>query len=225
MNVGCVDTFQIWSGKVGNRPPGGCLPINAVNYHATAENAFTDSHRTWVNEEASRSAPPLFKCHSFSQHALKNTIKDYSGNGASRVFRSGNWVQAHEPSRSFGQEGNTRLFNRASEYTFGDIAGGTPLKTGIVIMESGGQMERGEIDADGKFVMGFESKKDGIPKGKTYTVTIVNAVETTGMDNSGMLVDTPLIDPKYSDSKTSGLTFTADGSSKTLDLKVDRYKK
>jgi len=100
----------------------------------------------------------------------------------------------------------------------------SPVKAGIVILENNGKMGRGEIDANGKFVMGFESNKDGIPKGETYKVTIVNALEQTGTDRSGMPIMTPLIDPKYSEPTTSGFTFTSDGKANTLDLKVDRYK-
>ena len=102
---------------------------------------------------------------------------------------------------------------------------GSPVKAGIVILENNNKMGRGEIDANGKFVMGFGSSKDGIPKGETYKVTIVNALEETGTDRSGMPIMTPLIDSKYGNSNTSGLTFTSDGTTKTLDLKVDRYQK
>jgi len=107
--------------------------------------------------------------------------------------------------------------------TFSDD--GSPLKTGVVIMESNGKMGRGEIDANGKFVMGFESDKDGIPKGETYKVTIVNALTETGKDKTGFPIMTSLIDAKYGNQNTSGLTFTSDGKAKTLDLKVDRNTK
>jgi hypothetical protein len=75
---------------------------------------------------------------------------------------------------------------------------------------------------DGKFVMGFDSVKDGIPKGETYKVTIINA-EIEEAAPSGRTVVTRFIDPKYGNANTSGWTFTADGKTKTLDLKVDRY--
>jgi len=101
----------------------------------------------------------------------------------------------------------------------------SPLTTGVVILETNGKMGRGNIDANGKFVMGFESEKDGIPKGETYKVTIVNALIETGRDKSGMPILTPLIDAKYGNASTSGFTFTSDGKTKTLDLKVDRYTK
>ncbi|MCL2120251.1 MAG: hypothetical protein FWH27_17685 [Planctomycetaceae bacterium] len=104
--------------------------------------------------------------------------------------------------------------------TFSDD--GSPLKTGTVVLESNNRCGRGVIDTNGNFVMGFESEKDGIPKGETYKVTIVNALEETGRDKSGMPILTPLINPKYGNPNTSGLTFTADGTTKTLDLKVDR---
>ena len=107
--------------------------------------------------------------------------------------------------------------------TFSDD--GSPLTSGVVILESNGKMGRGEIDASGKFVMGFESDRDGIPKGETYKVTVVNALTETGKDKSGMPVMTSLIDAKYGSQNTSGITFTSDGNTKTLDLKVDRNTK
>lgn len=107
--------------------------------------------------------------------------------------------------------------------TFSDD--GSPVKAGTVILTSEGKSGRGDIADDGKFTIGFESEKDGIPKGGTYKVTIVNALEETGTDRSGMPIMTPLIDPKYSDPNKSGFTFTADGKTKALDLKVDRFKK
>ena len=107
--------------------------------------------------------------------------------------------------------------------TFSDD--GSPLKTGVVVMQSNNQEARGTIEADGSFVMGFASEKDGIPKGETYKVTIVNAMEVTGKDGSGMPIKTSLIDPKYNSPDTSGLTFTSDGKNKTMDLKVDRYQR
>ena len=103
--------------------------------------------------------------------------------------------------------------------TFSDD--GSPLRAGIVIMESNNRMGRGPIK-DGRFVMGFESVKDGIPKGETYKVTIINA-EIEEEHPSGKKIVTRFIDPKYGNPNTSGWTFTADGKTKTMDLKVDRY--
>ena len=71
--------------------------------------------------------------------------------------------------------------------------------------------------------MGFESDRDGIPKGETDKVTIVNTLTETGRDKSGTPIMTPLIDAKYGSPNTSSITFTSDGKTKTLDLKVDRY--
>ena len=107
--------------------------------------------------------------------------------------------------------------------TFSDD--GSPLTTGTVVLESNNRNGHGVIDANGHFEMGFASERDGIPKGETYKVTIVNALDKTERDKSGMPIQTPLINPKYSNPNTSGFTFTADGKTKTLDLKVDRYTK
>ena len=102
---------------------------------------------------------------------------------------------------------------------------GSPLNAGTVIFECDGKSGRGEIGPDGKFQVGFNSDKDGIPKGGTYKVTIVNAQKDEGLNKSGMSIMTPLIDKKYSDPNRSGFTFTADGKTTTMDLKVDRFVK
>ena len=104
-----------------NPPPSDC------NAHPST---FATNGIYAANEEASRNAPTVFKCPSSSQPALKNTIKDYSGNGASRVLSRAadgteTWSDTNQPDRWFGQVGNTGLFNRASGYTLGDIADGT----------------------------------------------------------------------------------------------------
>jgi len=106
--------------------------------------------------------------------------------------------------------------------TFSDD--GSPLTVGVVVMQSEKGDARGTIDANGNFVMGFTSEKDGIPKGVTYKVTIVNAVEEMGRSRSGTPAMGPLIDLKYMDPNTSGFTFTSDGKTKTMDLKVDRFR-
>ena len=107
--------------------------------------------------------------------------------------------------------------------TFSDD--GSPLKAGVVILDCDGKNGRGDIGPDGKFQVGFDAEKNGIPKGGTYKVTIVNALEEDGVGRDGMPIMKPLIDKKYSDPSKSGFTFTADGKTKTLDLKVDRFVK
>ena len=121
---------------------------------------------------------------------------------------------------------------------------GSPLTTGMVCFESNSLLARGELGQDGYYDLGSMNLKDGIPKGE-YRVYISGAQSAddsaltqeaspsssqtpyaSNMPSGSMagIVYTPLIDPKYSEGKTSGLTVTIDGSSKTFDFKVDRYQ-
>ncbi|MDR1960009.1 MAG: hypothetical protein LBQ54_13350 [Planctomycetaceae bacterium] len=110
----------------------------------------------------------------------------------------------------------------SGKVTFTD---GSPLTTGIVcFVAEDGSTGRGEIALDGTYVMGFESEKNGIPKGGTYQVSIINALKEEGTDKTGMPILKPLINRKYDNVKTSGLTFIADGKSKTFDITVEPAK-
>jgi len=119
---------------------------------------------------------------------------------------------------------------------------GSPLTTGMVCFESNTFLARGPIDKDGYYDLGSLALNDGIPKGE-YRVYISGAdsveqvemkqvpgqaayVTSTSMSGTmGGQIFTPLIDPKFTEGKTSGLTVTIDGSSKQFDFKVDRYKR
>jgi hypothetical protein len=114
---------------------------------------------------------------------------------------------------------NQRL---SGKVTFSDD--GSPLTTGMVCFENAenGKLGRGEINANGTYVVGFENDKDGIPKG-TYKVFISNAIKEKGIDKkTGMPINEQLIAPKYSNANISGLTFTADGKTKTFNITVER---
>ncbi|MDR1382359.1 MAG: hypothetical protein LBJ67_00720 [Planctomycetaceae bacterium] len=105
------------------------------------------------------------------------------------------------------------------------FADGSPLTAGLVcFIAEDGSTGRGEINSDGTYIMGFESKKDGIPKGGTYKVLIINAVKEEGHDKTGMPIEVPLINAKHSNAATSGLTFIADGKSRTFDITVEPAK-
>ena len=106
------------------------LPINALGSNATTK-VVTDGYD--INEEASRSAPVSFKCPSSGKPGVPNTTKDYSASGSANLrtnplaaadvtptYQAGALVD-----RRFGVNGTNGLFNRASGYTFGDIADGT----------------------------------------------------------------------------------------------------
>ena len=117
----------------------------------------------------------------------------------------------------------------------------SPLTTGMVCFESNSFLARGPLDPDGCYDLGSLTLNDGIPKGE-YRVYIsgADAVEeatvthvpgqaeyVTSSSVRGAMagqIFTPLIDPKFTRGKTSGLTVTIDGSSKKFDFQVDRYQ-
>ena len=118
---------------------------------------------------------------------------------------------------------------------------GSPLTTGMVCFESDSFLARGGLNQDGCYDLGSLNLKDGIPKGE-YRVYIsgADAVEevemrqvpgqadhVTSANMSGTMggrIFTPLIDPKYREGRTSGITVMIDGSSKKFDFQVDRYQ-
>ncbi|MDR2171484.1 MAG: carboxypeptidase-like regulatory domain-containing protein [Planctomycetaceae bacterium] len=107
--------------------------------------------------------------------------------------------------------------------TFSDD--GSPLSAGAVIFDDGVKQARAAIKPDGSFVMGFEKENNGVPAG-SYNVTISGAVKL--LPNPDDVYPPPsenLIDEKYANPATSGLTINVDGSNNKFDIKVDRPKK
>lgn len=98
---------------------------------------------------------------------------------------------------------------------------GTPLDCGQVCFDNGKHMARGKIDKNGYYTVGSFSEKDGLPPG-SYNIVISGAVRDGGLSASGHQIDIPLIDPKYSSERTSGLIFVADGSKRAFDIQVER---
>ncbi len=104
---------------------------------------------------------------------------------------------------------------------------GAPVPVGAVYFSTPTFEAMGEIKKDGTYIVSSTGHNDGIPKGETYKVSVVGAdiVEnTTSAD--GRIVGskrTPLIDPKYMNKDTSGLTYTADGT-RRFDLSLERAK-
>ena len=113
--------------------------------------------------------------------------------------------------------GNQKL---SGKVTFSD--NDEPLTRGIICFQMGpnSSMSRGTIQSDGTYVVGSLKKNDGLPLG-TYEVFITGAISTNINKNGHETVE-PLIHSKYSDVKTSGLTFTANGKTRTFDIRVDR---
>ena len=115
--------------------------------------------------------------------------------------------------------------------TFEDT--GEPLTMGTIAFVSGNHQARSDIDADGRYILGFQKTGDGLPKGE-YQIYIqavqVEYITGTKLDAYGQpevidRKDIPLIANKYRNPETSGLTFTADGKTKTFDIKVERAEK
>ena len=110
--------------------------------------------------------------------------------------------------------------------TFSDD--GSPVPTGAIFFTTPTFEAMGAIKKDGTYTVSSTGTNDGIPKGQTYAVTITaDEVELTRNADGSVAGEkrTRLIDPKYMNKDTSGLTFTADGKAKKFDIKVDRPQK
>ena len=102
---------------------------------------------------------------------------------------------------------------------------GTPVPRGIVVLSTPTFVAQGSIQPDGTFTIGSTGIDDGLPRG-TYTVTVLGVGEvyyTPGPDGRQNEHRTPLIDLKYEDEATSGLSFIVDGKTRTFDIQVDRF--
>lgn len=93
----------------------------------------------------------------------------------------------------------------------------TPLEAGTVIFQTETFFARGDIGADGKYILSTQKTNDGLPPGK-YQVFVNSAYRYEA--SSG--VETPLITSKFASPETSGLTVDVDASTKTYDFEVDR---
>jgi hypothetical protein len=101
---------------------------------------------------------------------------------------------------------------------------GTPVPRGIVILSTPTFVAQGSIQPDGTYTIGSAGAADGLPRG-TYAVTVLGVSDvhvTADADGRPNEHRTPLIDPRYENEATSGLQFTADGSTRTFDIRVDR---
>lgn len=94
---------------------------------------------------------------------------------------------------------------------------GTPLKTGTVHFESPDSSARGELNADGHYVLESTKSKDGVLPG-TYRVYIMGASES-GYGPGNQWSSKPLIDSKFQSPDTSQLACEVSGKT-TYDIKV-----
>lgn len=80
---------------------------------------------------------------------------------------------------------------------------GTPLTTGTVYFESATTTARGQLNAEGRYVLESSGTKDGIPLGN-YKVYILGATDS-GYDANSQWIAKALIDEKFQSAATSGL--------------------
>jgi len=111
--------------------------------------------------------------------------------------------------------------------TFSDDS--APVTTGFVVFTAIGAdfQSRGTIEEDGTYTLSSTGNNDGIPPGE-YAVSLVGVEKHTQVDTPDGSYTThsePLILPKYTSPKTSGLTFTVDGSTKRYDIQVERLRR
>ena len=98
------------------------------------------------------------------------------------------------------------------------------MTCGAVFFETPTFVAQGDIQSDGKYVVGSTGLKDGLPKGD-YRVSIRGADEITFIPGAGgtqVERRKALVDSKYQSPDSSGLTFTVDGKTKKFDIQVDR---
>ena len=103
---------------------------------------------------------------------------------------------------------------------------GTPLDVGKVCFSDGNLTVYGTINEKGEYKMGVNTDGEGIPPG-SYVVSIVNATKPDSRymikseDDGDYPLDVTVIDLKFSNGKTSGLTCEVKGSP-TYDIKVEK---
>lgn len=96
-----------------------------------------------------------------------------------------------------------------------------PLETGVVGFVNGNFFAKGYVKKDGTYTIGSTSEADGLPPGVYHVYLSSSSRSETAPD--GSTKDIPLVDSKYTDYRTSGLTVEVTAKTKTFDFKVDRY--
>ena len=101
---------------------------------------------------------------------------------------------------------------------------GTPLTVGEVVFQTESRMTSGRIQSDGTYKLSGATESDGVPLG-FYGVRIVGAYGSSntpsGADPSDAPMPIPLIDEKFEDTATSGLTCEVKGAT-TFDITVTK---
>ena len=99
---------------------------------------------------------------------------------------------------------------------------GSPVPVGTVGFETDTYHARGDLKPDGTFVVGSLKTNDGLPPG-SYRVYISGAQKSIGTDANGEEIYESLIDEKFTNSRTSGITIDIKTSTKNFEVVVDRY--
>lgn len=115
-----------------------------------------------------------------------------------------------------GCSGNIPMSGRV---TYSD--NGEPVPRGTVVFANATQQARGDLDENGRYVLGFVKENDGLPKG-TYQVYIAGTTYYEGTEEDPYQKQFVLVAPKFTDPATSGLTIVVDGSTKKFDIVVER---
>lgn len=116
-------------------------------------------------------------------------------------------------------DGNVSFSGRV---TFSDD--GSPLTTGTVCFLSEGSLARGRLKPDGTYSLGTAKVDVGLPPG-TYQVYVSGSYEPLP-DPPPLNVThgTPLIDQKFMEPATSGLSVKVTKDIRKFDFQIDRYK-
>ena len=102
--------------------------------------------------------------------------------------------------------------------TFSD---GTPVTTGLVIFRTDTFLSKGEIQSDGTYRMSSERENDGIPPGE-YQVYVSGIMKPPPAGVMAMPVS--LVDPKFENPDTSGLTCKVPAPGGRFDIVLERKK-
>ena len=106
----------------------------------------------------------------------------------------------------------------------------SPVPTGTVglISESGTFSTRGTIKPDGTFVVGSTKANDGLPPGKyqgsVSAMKLIGTQPSNDPEAAGEPIYEWLIDPRYGNPTTSGITIDITSTTKNFVIEVDRYQ-
>jgi len=109
----------------------------------------------------------------------------------------------------------------SGKVTFSDD--GSPVTFGNVFFLTPATVAQAGIREDGTYTVGSIKETDGMPKGEYQVYLVVEQLTTREAGGQSENVYTSLIDPRHTNPETSGLTFTADGKTRTFNITVDRY--